>query len=91
MERTQKTPLHDFLGTDYTEFLNSEEDFRDFQKLLDLQKSTMGVPLNECFVQVFEALRLSRKLRGENPETIQMASSVTEGLAKVALITNSKN
>lgn len=52
------------LGFDYTEFIKTEEQIKDFEKMCEHEKNTHK-PVRECIHDVVAALNLDRKLRGK--------------------------
>jgi ABC-type enterochelin transport system ATPase subunit len=70
-------------GIDYTEFVKTDKDIAIFNKMVEAEKRTVDVPFKECYADVMIVLKLGRILKGGDPNTIVMAKSVTEGLAKI--------
>lgn len=54
-----------FLGYDYTQYVLSEEDVKDFEELCRLEEACKGVPMKECVHDVAACLNLDRKLRAK--------------------------
>ena len=52
------------VGSDFTDFVNTEEDYNKFQRISELETSTIGVPAKDCMDAVVEALNLGRELQG---------------------------
>lgn len=50
-------------GFDYTEYIETEENLKDFEKICELEESVRNVPFKECTHRVAEAINLDRKLR----------------------------
>ena len=52
-----------FLGYDYTDYVKTEEDEKDFERLCECEKKSKGVLFKDCVQYVAEALNLDAKLR----------------------------
>lgn len=70
-------------GTDYTEHIKTSEDKALFEELVETEARTVDVPLKECIYDVIKALKIDRILRGGDPDSIVIAKSAAEGLAKI--------
>jgi hypothetical protein len=53
------------LGVDFTEFIKTEENKKDFEKLCEHEEKCKGVSLKDSFKDVVEALNLEAKLKGK--------------------------
>lgn len=71
------------LGFDFTEFVKTDEDIKMFEEMSESESRTKGVRLKDCIEDVVKALRLGRILKGGDPNTVVMAKTPTEGLAKL--------
>lgn len=60
----------DLLGKDFTEFVNTEQDVELFNKMINIQYQTIGVPFYKCFRQVSEVLNIERRLTGKGPRVV---------------------
>jgi len=56
-----------YLGYDYTQYVETEEDVKTFNKLCEAEKKTKGIPLRECVHDVALVLNLDAKIRGRRP------------------------
>ena len=71
------------IGVDYTEFIKTEKDVKLFEELIGAQEKTIGVPVKNCYKDVVMALQIGRQLEGGDPNTIVIAKTPIEGLAKL--------
>lgn len=57
--------MNDFiiLGDDFTDFIKSEEDMKDFERMKDYLK-VLEKPAKECIHEVLEFERIRRRLLG---------------------------
>ena len=62
MENSEKRYVS-FLGYDYTNYVKTDEDVKDFERLCECEKKSKGVLLRDCVLYVAEALNLDSKLR----------------------------
>lgn len=51
------------LGYDYTEYVKTEEDIKDFNEICRLEANCKNVPAKDCIHDVAACLNLDRKLR----------------------------
>ena len=54
----------DSLGVDFTDYIKTDENIKDFEKLCECQDNSHK-PLKECVQHVVEAINLSAKLKGQ--------------------------
>ena len=73
----------DLIGWDYTEFIKTKKDIILFEEMIDFQEKTKGLLLKDCIVDFIAALKISRILRGMDPEEIVLAKTPLEGLARI--------
>ncbi len=51
-------------GHDFTQYVNTEEDFKIFEKMCEHEEKTRDVPVADCIEDVVAALNLGRDLMG---------------------------
>ena len=71
------------VGTDLTDFIKTDEDIRLFEEMCRCEERTKGVLLKDCIEDVVRALQIDRQLRGDDPNTVVLARTQQEGLAKL--------
>jgi hypothetical protein len=64
METQENKKYVSHLGYDYTNYVKTEENVKDFERLCECESKSKGVALRDCVHYVAEALNLDRKLRG---------------------------
>lgn len=52
-------------GSDFTEWVNTQEDVDLFEKMCEHEKKTIGVPMIKCIEDVVEAVNIGRQLQGK--------------------------
>lgn len=61
----ETTKYVSFLGYDYTQYVLTEEDVKDFTELCRLEEACKGVSAKHCINDVVACLNLDRKLRAK--------------------------
>ena len=61
-------------GHDFTEFVNTEEDAKIFDEMVEHERQCIGIPASQCITHVVDALNLGRKLQGIKHKVILMGN-----------------
>jgi len=77
MNDEQQKQYVSYLGYDFTQYVNTDEDVKLFNKICELEKLTQR-PMKECISEVVEVLNLSDKLKGRTQKRHHLIGNVRD-------------